>query len=113
MKKLLLVLFLFTLTSNALAKVEMWRCNYFEDINTLLKIDTSIPKVFTRYRGEWIPFNSPQTVFKYSKENNSISGYVDLHQEGELGFKLYTWDLITKELWFIDRNIVNPCIVIE
>ena len=48
MRKLLLVLFLLSLTSNALAKVEMWECNVFGDGDTVFKIDTSTPKVYIR-----------------------------------------------------------------
>jgi hypothetical protein len=49
MRKLLLLLFLFSLSSNALAKVEIWEC----DDNSIFKIDTSIPTVYYRFNSLW------------------------------------------------------------
>ena len=53
MRKLLLLLFLFTLTSNALAKVEMWECDNV--IKRYYKIDTrnDTPKIYVRSDHKW------------------------------------------------------------
>ena len=80
MRKLLLVLFLLSLSSNALAKVEMWECDVFGDGDTVFKIDTSTPKIYIRKVGKWAPFYPEPTtsVYKYSKEHDSISGYMPM-----------------------------------
>ncbi|MDB9762660.1 hypothetical protein OAC06_07590 [Alphaproteobacteria bacterium] len=115
MRKLLLVLFLLSLTSNALAKVENWKCDVFGVGDTILKIDTSIPMIYLRKMGKWTPFYPEPTtsVYKYSKEHDSIYGYMPMtcgtcngagkvsssqgfFMEDE-GKRINTWDLILKE----------------
>ena len=71
MRKLLLVLFLFALTSNALAKVEIWECDILGPPKEVYKIDTSIPMVYVRYQGEWAELFKT-VVFEYSEEDQSI-----------------------------------------
>ena len=89
MRKFLLVLFLCALTSNALAKVEMWECDSYGDGGKVFKIDTSIPIVYSRHMGEWI--NQTSLELKYSEEHNSISSY------NSKGTRVDIWDLILKE----------------
>ena len=122
MKKLLLVLFLLSLTSNALAKVEMWECNVFGDGDTVFKIDTSTPKIYIRKVGKWTPFYPEPTtsVYKYSKEHDSISGYMPMacgtcNGAGKIsssqgffmedgGKRINTWDLILKEFIMLPES---------
>ena len=135
MRKLLLVLFLFTFSSNALAKVEIWECDVFGDGDTVFKIDTSIPKVYIRHVIKWTPFYPEPTtsIYKYSKEHDSISGYMPMtcgtcNGAGKIsssqGFfmekgrkRINTWDLILKEFIMLPASTtlatINPCIVIE
>ena len=101
MRKLLLVLFLCALTSNALAKVEMWECDSYGDGGKVFKIDTSIPIVYSRHMGEWInTYQNTSLEFKYSEEHNSISGY------NSEGTRVDIWDLILKE--FIVKPYSKP-----
>lgn len=83
MRKLLLVLFLFALTSNALAKVEMWKCKlvFLEDISDLsnfstyfYKIDTEKLTVDQRLKGKWAPYlpSNRTEEMEYDKENDSL-----------------------------------------
>ena len=80
MRKILLIVFLYSLVSGtAFAKVEIWECDVFGKGDTILKIDTSIPKIYIRNMGKWIPYYGEPTTteYKYSKEHNSISGYME------------------------------------
>ena len=123
MRKLLLLLFLFTLTSNALAKVEIWECDVFGDGDTVFKIDTSTPKVYIRKMGKWTPFYPKLTtsVYKYSKEHDSISGYMPMtcgtcngagkvsSKQGlfmeDVGKRMNTWDLFLKEFIMLPDSV--------
>jgi len=96
MRKLLLLLFLFALSSNALAKVEIWKCDVFGD-NEIYKIDTSIPMVYIRYQGEWAElFNT--VVFEYSEEDQSI---LVKNSNGDIA---QVFDLLLKHNLHIDTN---------
>jgi hypothetical protein len=79
MRKLFLLLFLFTLSSNALAKVEIWECDLYGDetYSSLYKIDTSIPLVYHREDGKWIENYSKSDIafLKYSSPFDEVSLY--------------------------------------
>ncbi len=96
MKKLLLLLFLFTLSSNALAKVEIWKCDILGTIE-IYKIDTSIPMVSMRYQGEW-GYLYDTVVYEYSEEHQSI------FMKGSNGDIWQVFDLVLKHLLQIDTN---------
>jgi hypothetical protein len=96
MRKLLLVLFLCSLTTNALAKEFIMKCVDVNDINDIkvFKINTEIPIIQRREGGKWI--NPPEEFsFKYSKVDNSIFIY-----DSYGGTKVLTGaiDLFTREL---------------
>ena len=90
MRKLLLLLFLFTLTSNALAKVEMWECDNV--IKRYYKIDTrnDTPKIYVRSDHKWLE-ESTLTKVEYKKDDDAIWVY----DQFDKIFWLY--DLVTKE----------------
>jgi len=122
MRKLLIVLFLYTLFSNALAKEEIWECDVFGDGDTVFKIDTGIPMIYVRKMQKWTPFYPEQTnsIYKYSKEYDSISGYMPMtcgtcNGAGKIissqgffmedgGKKINTWDLILKEFIMLPES---------
>ena len=53
MKKILLILFLYSLVSGtAFAKVEIWKCERLS-IFFYYKIDTKIPAIYIREKGSW------------------------------------------------------------
>jgi hypothetical protein len=58
MRKLLFVLFLCSLASNALAKVEMWECDGDYSTWDYYKIDTDIPTVYIRKNSRWIDISN-------------------------------------------------------
>tara|TARA_R110000803_G_scaffold56064_1_gene113207 strand:+ start:148 stop:507 length:360 start_codon:yes stop_codon:yes gene_type:complete len=83
MRKLLLLLFLCSLTSNALAKVEMWECDLYDNGShyDFIKIDTDIPQVWIRKEGLWKEYYYDGYVSgqkrieintEYNKESNSV-----------------------------------------
>ena len=99
MKKLLLVLFLCSLTSNALAKVEIWKCPRNNANSRYYKIDTSIPYIHFRGRGEWHSWSDEYFEFEYI-EDDSIHMINNLKKaNGNFG-RVYTYDLVTKQLHF-------------
>jgi hypothetical protein len=107
MRKLLLVLFLFALSSNALAKVEIWECdnNNSGNFGAVYKIDTDIPLLYYRANGMWIDLyaTTKGSSLKYNKEHDSILVY-DLN--GEV---IATFDLILKKFIFFpyDAYAIN------
>ena len=101
MRKLLLVLFLFSLTSNALAKVEGWKCTYDEGKHppSLYKINLEVPVVHVRMEGEWVDMEEFLDITpKYSKEHHTLFFYL------EDGHKSQAIDFITKELLGWERD---------
>ena len=84
MRKLLLAIFLLSISSNAFAKVEIWEC----ENGSWNKIDTSIPMVYYRHNGQWKQkyYKENGEELKYDEENNTIVG------------KGFFYDLITKQL---------------
>ena len=92
MKKLLLVLFLFTLTSNALAKVEIWDCGDYG----WYKIDTSIPMVYERKDYKWEQLYITLKV-EYKKDDDTIWVHdYDVEQKIEDMQRHAIWDLVTR-----------------
>jgi hypothetical protein len=92
MRKLLLVLFLFALSSNALAKEEIWKCDYA--YFKYYKIDTTrndIPKIYGRIDHRWIE-EYPLTKLEYKKVDDAIWVYDE--------FDKIEWlfDLVSKEI---------------
>jgi len=81
MRKLLIVLFLYSLVSGtAFAKVEIWDCKSVQvgeisDLsflpNVIYKIDTKVPTVYKRDEGKW-RLNIVTGTFTYDKENNTV-----------------------------------------
>jgi hypothetical protein len=110
MRKLLL-LFLFTLSSNALAEVEIWECDgdYF-------KIDTDIPTVYFRDNSRWIDASNASDmkdvgyhlIFKYSSKDEAIY-WMRSDTKEYVGLM----DLFTKEIYAIkkdgDYKLRNTC----
>tara|TARA_R110000803_G_scaffold56064_1_gene113208 strand:+ start:504 stop:869 length:366 start_codon:yes stop_codon:yes gene_type:complete len=116
MRKLLLVLFLCALTSNALAKVEMWECDDLE----YLKIDTSIPTLYLRLNGRWLDMSKSSDmqelgedqvhdylIFKYASKHDSIFVYKPDSEE-----YIGVVDLFRKEVFDVrdgDYNLESTC----
>jgi len=103
MRKLLLLLFLFTLTSNALAKVEIWECDgdYF-------KIDTDIPTVYFRDKSRWIDasnasdmkdYDDDHLIFKYSSKDEAI-----YWMRSDTKEYIGVMDLFKKEIYAIKKD---------
>lgn len=116
MRKLLLAIFLLSISNNALAKVEIWECDITkygdlaeEELSKdvrIFKLDTGPPtKVHERVLGKWETFMTLDYWY-YDKENESI-----IYNNGRV------FDLIFKELqYFRDDNEVYAtykCKVIE
>jgi len=113
MRKLLLVLFLLSLTSNALAKVEIWKCVYINEEETLntsyYKIDTKIPKVYMRFNAKWYSFTmgNSEYTFKYSREDDAVYALTN-------GKTIASFDLILKKTYLHTNNFIElNCNVIE
>jgi hypothetical protein len=53
MKLIALAIFLLSISTNAFAKVEIWRCDNNAGHDLIYKLDTKIPMVYYRDRGEW------------------------------------------------------------
>jgi hypothetical protein len=116
MRKLLLVLFLFALTSNAFAKVEIWECDDLE----YLKIDTSIPTLYLRVNGRWLDMSKSSDmqelgedqvhnylVFKYASKHDSIFVYKPDSEE-----YMGVVDLFTKKVFEVkdgDYKLEDTC----
>jgi hypothetical protein len=103
MRKLFLLLFLFALTSNALAKVEIWECDgdYF-------KIDTDIPTVYKRINSRWIDgsnasemkdYDNGHFIFKYSRKDEAIY-WIRSDTKEYVG----VMDLFKKEIYKIKKD---------
>ena len=115
MRKLLLLLFLFTLSSNALAKVEIWECDGAHSKWDYYKIDTDIPTVYIRYNSKWIDisnaselleaFGEPQedefdhVIFKYSSKYEDVY-WINPDTKENIG----VMDLFTKEFLAINNG---------
>ncbi len=115
MRKLLLLLFLFSLSSNAFAKVEIWECD-----GKYWKIDSGIPKVYVRYNGKWLDLSKASDmqeldedpehkylVFKYASKHDSIFIYKPDSEE-----YIGVVDLFTKEIFQIkdgDLELAATC----
>ena len=115
MRKLLLVLFLFTLSSNAFAKVEIWECDGDYSNWDYYKIDTDIPTVYIRKNSRWIDisnaselldaFGEPQeddfdhVIFKYSSKYEDVY-WINPDTKEYIG----VMDLFTKEFLAINNG---------
>ena len=96
MRKLLLVLFLLSISSNALAEEDIWKCNDPDwdsigpsyDSTEYIKIDTSKkPYVQLRKNAKWTGFFKPEAInpsIEYSKEENAIYIYRDNEQNKKI-----------------------------
>jgi hypothetical protein len=118
MRKLLLLLFLFTLNSNALAKVEIWECVTYicqdETIdckrsNSVHKINTDIPEIFARSNAEWLSLK-PHGDIIYDRDNDKIDIYHHKYGkiEAEEGIELWPYlsrfDLVLKTQYRYMKN---------
>ena len=114
MRKLLLLLFLFSLSSNALAKVEIWKC----DNDMWYKIDTSIPMVFERKDFKWEQLYTTLKV-EYKKDDGTIwvHDYDEDAQKTEGMQRQAVWDLETRRYVMYPDLYLNSlnysCRVIE
>ena len=115
MRKLLLVLFLCSLASNALAEVEIWECDGAHSKWDYYKIDTDIPTVYIRYNSKWIDisnaselleaFGEPQedefdhVIFKYSSKYEDVY-WINPDTKENIG----VMDLFTKEFLAINNG---------
>jgi len=139
MKKILLALFLLSISSNALAKVEIWKCEHsnnslFSFLSTepflYYKLDTKKLTVHYRAKGKWkLLWHSNEEGIKnitYDKKNDSLFVYWDLlkskviHKDGEVEESEYDWkvvyDFIEKKHLQYDFNKLvhqDECEVIE
>ena len=102
MRKLLLVLFLFALTSNALAKVEMWKCDIYTDGSyyNYMKLDTDIPQVWIKKDGLWeeyyyVGYLSGQEPLKVNKVFNKESNSILLQDDD--GDTIEVFDMLLKQ----------------
>ena len=102
MRKLLLLLFLLTLTSNALAKVEIWKCDIYTDGSyyNYMKLDTDIPQVWIRKGNTWeefyyVGYLSGQEPIKVNKEFNKESNSILLKDNDDTILQVF--DLLLKQ----------------
>jgi hypothetical protein len=128
MRKLLLAIFLLSISNNALAKVEIWECKAtkYYDVSKeriekfskrIFKLETGSPvKVYERALGKWELW-IPSEDWYYDKENQSIIITFKENTESDGG---RVFDLILKELkWFNDSknrdsvDAIYKCKVIE
>ena len=119
MRKLLLVLFLFTLTSNALAKVKLWKCDLYDNGRHYfhIKIDTDIPQVWIRKNGIWEEYYYEGTYkgpepLKVKKEYNIFDDSVLLKDDN--GTTLEVFDFLLKQnIYPTEDGLIIYCEVIE
>ena len=86
MKKIILAIFLLSISSNALAKVEIWHCDmyigpeeeYYKGTTTF-KIDTGIPKIFWRKNSQWRVWTKYRDKIIYDRSNDNIDVYHHKH----------------------------------
>ena len=93
---------------NAFAKVEIWKCERLS-IFFYYKIDTKIPTVFQREKGQWEDHRNNRDyrhredpiIYSYNKEDNSMKGI----KQSDNSYVIF--DLLTKELawWYEDGSI--------
>ena len=118
MRKLLLVLFLFTLTSNALAKVEIWKCAgllQYEWELSYFKLDLNDPvSAYRREGGIWKPYWTPYedsiaaNIMFNDREDHLRIIYLSFDQPTqELLFDFITSELIIKYWNHGDENKPN------
>jgi len=106
MRKILLILFLYSLVSGtAFAKVEIWECD-----GEYWKIHTDIPAVYVRFNGKWLDLSKASDmqefdetpkydyfIFKYSSKHDSIFIFQPDSEE-----YIAVFDLFTKEIFSIE-----------
>ena len=110
MRKLLLVLFLCTLSSSALAKVEIWLCNSMYGID-VYKLDTTEPlnisqRINKNWKKLWTSGQRPEVEnIIYDPHHKNIRIIYNIEQDKkEILFDLVARDLIIK---FQDENKSN------
>ena len=69
MKLIALAIFLLSISTSALAKVEIWRCDNNAGHDLIYKLDTKIPMVYYRYRGEWDTFGNEKNSLEYKDDS--------------------------------------------
>ena len=110
MRKLFLVFFLFSLSSSALAKVEIWMCNSMYGID-VYKLDTNQPsntsqRINKNWKKFWIPGQESEVEnIMYDPIHKNIRIIYSIEQDKkEMLFDLVARDLIIK---FQDQNKSN------
>ena len=110
MQKLLIAILLFLISSNALAKVEIWLCNSMYGID-VFKIDTTKPlntseRIKNHWKNLWTPSQESEVVnIIYDPNLNQVKMIYNNEQDKkEIIFDLVTRDLIIK---FKDKNKAN------
>jgi len=96
MRKLLLLLFLCSLTSNALAKVEIWKCGPDNNgVTVYMKLHTEPAKIYYRVAGQWRDIARGDIAVAYSEEQDAIYQYKNFIISS-------AYDFVTKEVMEID-----------
>jgi hypothetical protein len=110
MRKLFLVFFLCSLSSSALAKVEIWMCNSMYGID-VYKLDTNQPsntsqRINKNWKNFWIPGQESEVEnIMYDPIHKNIRIIYSIEQDKkEMLFDLVARDLIIK---FQDQNKSN------
>jgi len=119
MRKLLLLLFLCSLTSNALAKVEIWKCGPDNSKKIYMKLHTEPAKAYFRSSGQWRDIatsldgttKDEDLIVRYSEEQDALYVY----KKNIIG---HAYDFVAKEIITFDpkdgsSKISVPCKVIE
>ena len=110
MKKILLTTFLLSISSHALAKVEIWLCNSRYGID-VFKIDTNWPlntaqKINSRWKKLWVTGKKSEVEdIIYNSSNKQIRViYNPGNKKKEMIFDILAQDLIIK---FNNKNKLN------
>jgi len=105
------------LINSANAKSEVWHCDMNQDKkyeggtdeqkDMIVKIDTDIPMLYFRNKGQWTKVFSDDKFpkYKYNKEHNNftiITGTPNTKEQGKFIFNLLTKTLISEGI-----NVVN------
>ena len=108
MRKLLLVLFLCSLASNAFAKEEIWHCDMNQDQkyeggtdegkDMIVKLDLDTPMLYARMPGQWNKVFSDDEFPKYTYNKGQDNLTITTHNSSTKESGKFIFDLLTKTL---------------
>jgi len=101
MRKILLILFLFSLVSGtAFAKVEIWLCET-HDPDSYYQIDTDEPAIYFRKYGTWKILGNKDgpASFVYNKEEDNVQ----IIPRGK-SYVSGIFDVVTKEIFWLNPD---------